>query len=460
MMNLAYVTVKTWEEVKEKVPPTWSERIMEYVEDLHWPQKLSILELLAVIVIAYQLLKLLKFLMVGLKNKLYWAGSRFQSTPMMDFNEERMRPGSMLEAVKDSPKFQLEVYTRRVGGLFVKSGQAFNTDYGIFTAYHVVENADEVRLVGPLSSLDMPANKFQQLESDVALYKMQPIEATRLGIGKAKLHPIAVSQASGLVVKVQAFGQRTMGMVTPSEGFGLCHYTGSTIPGFSGAPYCVGNYVYGMHMAGTASNNLGFEAAYLYMLARKGNESTEDYLMDEIFSLGKKYSWQRSPYDPDEARIQVDGKYYVVDLDFARNLNADNRREYHEPDYDKEGLNVTQDEVDVEDLPVAPRGALQYQDSKNLMAPPAVAGGIGKVHLEAVARSRLSKTRTETGSSSQRRLESLGTDGLEETRVRQNNRLSSTSTSTRKRGNRRQLQSLRSRQQYLQRRIDRIERGE
>lgn len=280
------------------------------------------------------------------------------------FQEEKMMEGSKLEPAAKAPSFQLDVYTRTDSTSFLRKGQAFNTKFGVFTAFHVIEDADAILLKTSEGQLEIAASRFQRLEGDVALLALTPRETQQLQVSQAKLQACDIPPRSGLLVQVQSFGFRTMGLLEPTTSFGMCKYTGSTIKGFSGSPYYVGKNIYGMHI-GCGNHNMGLEAAYLYMLAKTSLEDTEDWLMDEIQNAGQEYTWQRSPYDPDEARVKMGNKYYNVDMDLVRRLDnfKANRRDYAQPKYEPETV------AKVEDLPLAPRSALSYDDSKNLMSP-------------------------------------------------------------------------------------------
>nr|UGO57331.1 MAG: hypothetical protein 2 [Riboviria sp.] len=285
------------------------------------------------------------------------------------FHAERMMPGSHLMYTTNMPKFQAEVWVK-AGGTFVRSGQCFFTSFGCFTSQHVIDGTDQVAIVTDKARIIFPAERFQTLESDVALMRITDKERSLLQVATAKLNPISTpARSAGLVVKVQAYKNSSMGILEPDEGFGLCIYRGSTVKGFSGAPYHVGNMVFGMH-AGGSNYNIGYEAAYLYMLASKAHESTEDFIEQEIFEKGKSYVWQRSPYDPSEARVNIDGMYFLVDLDKAKKWAAKKNNthvDYAKPQYEDERLDMfssgsTSEADSDEEIPRVPADILHYKD--------------------------------------------------------------------------------------------------
>lgn len=378
-MTVDYWYLKTYDVYTQEAPVTYAyENSKAYAEQLRQQAlSLNIPTILGYGLIIYLAYIIVRRVAVLLVKKLQVV--RFYC----DFSE-KMMPGSLLEFTAKMQPFQMEVWVKR-GVALTKSGQAFNTNFGIFTAYHVIEDAEEVVLRTEKGKVEIPIGSFMQLEGDVALFVPTAQVTGQLGISQSKLIKIETpSRKAGLLVNAQAFGNKTMGLLKTSEAFGLCEYSGSTIKGFSGAPYYVGKHVYGMHIAGSTVN-LGLESAYLHMLAKRAQEDTDDFLQEQIVREGREYTWERSPYDPDEARVKMDGMYFSVDMDFIRKLKKDKvlrpEVKYQKPDYEQE--NFSGSDLEGEELPIAPRTALSYPDSKNLLAPLAVnAGGIGKRRVQ------------------------------------------------------------------------------
>lgn len=298
---------------------------------------------------------------------------------VLDTFVEKMRAGSLLEPIKIVPSFMAQVYIRAETGVFFVSGQGFLTKHGFMTANHVVENAYEIKLVSSGGQmLVLPKERFNNVEADVAVAKLTQAEATQLKLTQAKLHENYVDDRAGLIVKAVANGQQSMGLLRSSDAMGICVYDGSTLPGFSGTPYHIGKQVYGMHIGGS-SKNIGYDSAYLKMVC-SGNESTEDFLLSQISrNAAHEVSWVRSPYEPDEVRVKYGGKYYLASLDFVNKLGKRAKQEYNQPDYEEEC-----DLDSLDDLPLAPRGDLQYVDesAKNLRRPSVNAGADGKESVQ------------------------------------------------------------------------------
>lgn len=366
----ASTALQRWSYEWSFIPPVDTREHMSIIEMIGW--LVLVFAALKVLICGFKVIRL-TFWYVYSRLQVFFKVSRFS-----DGFAEKMMPGSFLESVKALPSFQGEIWVRTSDSSFYKAGQCFLTKYGLLTAYHVVEDAYEVRIVRDDLSIEVSAEKFQQLEGDVGIYKLTDVQAARLHMTRAKLNTVSIPAKAGLVVRVQAFGNKSMGLLESDENFGISVYKGSTVKGFSGAPYCVGKTVYGMHLGG-ATTNLGFEAAYLAMLCHSFNEDTEDFLMNMIEN-GKEYRWQRSPYDPDEIRVNVDGRYFTASTDLIGRLSSGKRKkevDIYQADYEQENL------TKAEDLPMAPRGFAQYDDSeettsKNLTTAPASAGATGK----------------------------------------------------------------------------------
>lgn len=257
--------------------------------------------------------------------------SVLEVTKLQEFFPEKMAPGSQF-LPSGGVKFQVEVHCSLDGGPFVYSGQAFRVGKNLWTAWHVISDADEVKLINPMTKQEMlldgptrTTSLFVHVEGDIAIAPLGD-KLSMLSIASARFAPAALDGRSAAFVEIHARNQRSMGLLTPHTAFGYAVYSGSTIAGFSGAPYMVNKVVCGMHL-GHMSVNLGYDAAYLSMIEgnfekalglQMTNESTEDWVYEQIGKMrsrGKKFDWSRSPYDPDEVRIRIGGRYFVVSSD-------------------------------------------------------------------------------------------------------------------------------------------------
>lgn len=245
---------------------------------------------------------------------------------------EKMAVGSTFVS-GTNPKFQCEVYVAVDGGNFTYAGQAFRVGDNLWTAWHVVSEADEIKLVNPKieKSLTLTRKDFNHVDGDVAIAKLGN-SMSLLGLKSGKLAGATIDKGAAAFVEITAGNKRSFGLLTPHKAFGFAIYSGSTVAGFSGAPYVVNNTICGMHL-GHQSVNLGYDAAYLKMLENSMNEATEDYLLDLTKRYGRKdFEIHNSPYNPDEVRVRYNGKYFLMDRDQAHKIEIAMQDE--EADYD------------------------------------------------------------------------------------------------------------------------------
>lgn len=265
------------------------------------------------------------------------------------YSPEAMRPGSTLIPTP-CPSFQARVYGLS-DDTWVQMGQCFRIDNHIMTAHHVIEPFTELRLEAKNGSLEILASRFEVLRSDCCQALLSEDELAALGLAKAKLQTAPLSQHStGCYVKCAGFNDGSIGFLKPDAAFGFSNYSGSTLPGYSGAPLYAGTTVYAMHLGG-GSDNLGYDAAYLDMLRAARNESSEDYLMS-LIDRYEKFDWQQSPYDPSEVIVRVGNRYYLTDVDVLAKVTG-------KTTYDPEGCqayswNEMQLEPEVEEIEPTP----------------------------------------------------------------------------------------------------------
>lgn len=233
---------------------------------------------------------------------------------------ERMMPGSNYIRMA-RPSYQAVLMASVGEGPFYVSGQCFRVDDFLLTAWHVVSGADSLKVVTEMGELVMHKSRFEQLEGDVAFARMTQPEFSRLGMSTARLSKVALDNDTGAYVHVTGPGDTSLGLVQPHNVFGFVTYSGSTKPGFSGAPYAINNMVLGMHLGGNTTN-MGYEAGYLQMLMQRLQENTEDFMLLQASKPGAKFQHKRSPYNPDEHMVRMNGRYYLVDDDTLDKMYA------------------------------------------------------------------------------------------------------------------------------------------
>lgn len=334
--------------VPEKIPLSWLEGAQDWIVQNSWVvwnylvvQWRSFGAPLAVILFfaiwAWVILQIVKYFRSKQHKLERSCQSVLEKAKLQEFFPEKMAPGSHFLPTAGN-KFQVEVHCSLDGGPFIYSGQAFRVGKNLWTAWHVVSEADEIKLINPNTKqemlLDGPTKRtslFVHVEGDIAVAPLGDKLST-LSLASAKFAAAALDGRTAAFVEICARGQRSMGLLTPHTAFGYAVYSGSTVAGFSGAPYVVNKVVCGMHL-GHMSVNLGYDAAYLSMIERTfekalgiTTESTEDWVYEQIGrmkSRGKKFDYSRSPYDPDEVRVRIGGRYYVVSADVMRNEEED-----------------------------------------------------------------------------------------------------------------------------------------
>nr|QJI53806.1 MAG: hypothetical protein 1 [Solemoviridae sp.] len=404
----------------------------------------------------------------------------YSNTYTPHYAPERMIPGSSFELKAQMPDFQVEVHGSIDSVNYHPLGQAFWIDEGVVTAAHVIHDIDYVVLKRGEAEIFLEREDFAFLDGDLALYKISQQQTQKLGMRKAKLSPIAVQAKSGLMAQVVAFGQRSFGFLGNYDQFGYCVYGGSTVKGFSGAPYYLNKVVYGMHLGGS-QENLGYEAAYIRSVLKPSKtivanqEGSDDWLLEQA-ERGESFAYQRSPYDPDEYQVKLNGRYHMVDSDTFRSLQL---RATAKPraaiKYEFEANSVpavrpldvpesltdtrpVQDKSTAEELPLCPRGAMNFKDQGNLMRAPAViAGAHGPEVVRVTAQVHEPQISSPTVYKSQRPLERSHMESRPLMPAQQN-AVSKSTARNRKRASENRL--LRNTIEQLSNRLSRMERGQ
>lgn len=295
-----------------------------------------------------------------IKNQMDAAVQTMTDSIRPGYEPEKVRPASVLMAA-ERPSYQAMIYGD-LNGVWVRSGQAFKVRHQLITAHHVVESYRRLRIVTPYGEVDMASDRFRWVEGDVAFCMLSPQENQTLKLSEAKLANHEFAPNSGLIVKATGFDQSSYGFLKDHPAFGFVEYAGSTVPGFSGAPYVIGPKVYGMHLGGGVEN-LGLNGAYLDMLVRKHDEASEDFLFQQIEKY-VKYDYEQSPYDPDEYRLRIGGRYYLVETETLHKLEGKLKPSqgvsYRDVDFDREAYEYPMTKEDIP--PYVPAKQPEIQD--------------------------------------------------------------------------------------------------
>lgn len=363
------------------------------------------------------------------------------------FQAEKMVQGSEFEQSALAPQFQCEVHCSADGKQFFPAGQAFWVTEGLITAAHVISEADYTILRRNDAEVEILKDDWEFCDGDIAILRdLNPRVVQKLGLSKAKLSPHALNMNAGLMVQVVAFGKKTFAFLNPHDQFGYCEYKGSTVRGFSGAPYYMNKTVYGMHLGGSVVN-LGYEAAYVKAILRPGKlikegsrvryegESSEEWLIEQAQAHADEMTYRINPSDVDEYIVKFGRQYHFLPREtFEKMMRPPPRRGVT---LDFESLPLGRVPM-VDELPLAPRNAMSFQDSGNLIRAPAVdVGARGEEQAQAAVQNSSLQRSTPTDYVSQRPLERSPMIDPESMRAPQN----APSASTLK--NRRQKQRLR-----------------
>nr|WKV33614.1 MAG: RNA-dependent RNA polymerase [Riboviria sp.] len=381
------------------------------------------------------------------------------------YNSELVLPHSQFQENVSLPRFQAEIYGN-TNGKWVILGNGFWVAEGFITASHVVYDVDRLLLKRDNLEVEIKRDDFEFVHGDIAIYKISERETQKLYMSRAKLSSAVMVDGGGLMAQVVALGKRSFGFLTPHQELGYCVYGGSTIAGFSGSPYYINNTIYGMHLGGDIQN-VGYQAAWLRTFLKNStvvklapgmiNEDSAEWLTEKALRCNDM-KYKRSPYDPDEYFVEVGGTTHRVDGEVMyKLLDAVDCRE---DDYDFSYLPESTTKVEtpvVSSLPLCPRGAMDFDDSKNLIRVPAVnAGAHGKERVQEDAPKNVKPTSNPTAWSSQTLLAPSHMESRRSTLVPQN----AASTSTPRSRRRSTIQKLRQRIVSLQQRCEAMQPGQ
>lgn len=258
-----------------------------------------------------------------------------------DFVAEKHQPESPLIPNRDFPQFMVSIYGD-FNGKWVRSGQAILYKEFLITANHVVENFDKLLLKTSVSEFELESSMFTHIEGDVAMLVVHPGFIQKLGLKSCDLVATYPGENAGLFCRAVGFDDHSYGLVKANPSFGFVNYTGSTIGGYSGAPYCAANKVYGMHLGG-CSENLGYSSAYLLMLIKYHREDSDDIALEEAARQGD-FAYQESPYVQGEYRVRIGNRLHLVNEDsLAKLKNTRARGVFSDsslPSYERENAEV------------------------------------------------------------------------------------------------------------------------
>lgn len=159
--------------------------------------------------------------------------------------------------------------------------------------------------------------EYVELDTDLIAIKCSEKELSTIGASQVSIsHSLPYS--GEYVSIVGASGKGTVGVLRHDRSiFGRVTYDGTTVGGYSGAGYCSGNRLVGIHTNGGAVNG-GFSASYIYSLICRTDkvkpEDSDDWLREQFSKKsGRGIRVDKRWNDMDEVRIEVNGRYAIVD---------------------------------------------------------------------------------------------------------------------------------------------------
>lgn len=199
-------------------------------------------------------------------------------------------------------------------------GTGMILDGYVLTANHVVDDVkpalDEP---GILHKYDIYARTFDgqfhllgdwiQLHTDAIAFKAPQ------GYRSGKVETLSRPQHAQIIAAREQ-SNASMGIIRnkPDIAYGFVEYDGSTIAGFSGAPYTNGQKVLGMHLQGGSGGNFGYSASFLTTRLRKvvKPESSEWEAFERALAQAahEEVEWERGL---DETEVRVGGRYFLFD---------------------------------------------------------------------------------------------------------------------------------------------------
>lgn len=202
---------------------------------------------------------------------------------MRGFRMESIRDGSTFVKGKP-PACQVEILDAGIwNDTFVGCGIRVN-NY-LVVPRHVIEQVERPIIQGVKSKVLKPKVYIpSEVIGDLAYMYLSIDEWASLGVQAAR--PSRVD--TGTATCTGRMGT-SVGYLRKMPQLGVVSYTGSTVPGMSGAAYMTGTQVCGVHAGDGGSDNVGFSIgailADLAMLVH--NESSEDFHADEMITFNR-----------------------------------------------------------------------------------------------------------------------------------------------------------------------------
>nr|QJI53810.1 MAG: hypothetical protein 1 [Solemoviridae sp.] len=223
---------------------------------------------------------------------------------------------------------------------FRVSGSGFRFDVGpnecLVVPAHVWEEVvmragDRVTLRGKTADAHVSDSEVvkKEIYTDVFLVQLPPSVFSKIGVAKPNIGSLDKRSAAKLAGPA---GLGTLGNISLSDrAFGMTYYEGTTLPGYSGAPYTVSGNIVAMHLRGADTQhgpNIGVSAQMLYVTAKKTLdlklEDSEEWLVDQVTKRKKKMFIDQTWGHPDSMRVRIGNQFAIIEKEtIASALGSD-----------------------------------------------------------------------------------------------------------------------------------------
>lgn len=242
---------------------------------------------------------------------------------------ESIRVGSPLFPAAQ-PQYLVGIYGitgRGAGARKTLIATGFAYKHWICTAQHAVCDSTFSKILVEYQGTFLDPGEWFHAGPDLSVCVNKPIwsiPACKIDTVDAPTHSQIVASCAG--------NNSSMGLLkhVPKIAMGFVEYTGSTLPGFSGAPYMNGQKVLGMHLGGGTTGNYGYSASYIDMCLKRMNrpESSELAFIRRVLKSTRKSDFEYERH-LDETCVRVGGRYMVLDnADFDQLVDEEEFMDY------------------------------------------------------------------------------------------------------------------------------------
>ncbi|UXD80024.1 hypothetical protein [Myrmica rubra virus 7] len=232
---------------------------------------------------------------------------------------EAMQCGSTF-MIGTIPGFQVEIYNM---GTFADTFIGYGTRIGgmLVIPRHVASLATVLLVKGKKGKMPVTLTPIMsRVQNDIAYYPLTDAQWADLGTIQANV-PRQVTNAL-----VSCYGQKGVsnGMLTRSDVVGILRYSGSTLPGMSGAPYAAGNVVHGVHIGVTGTENIGVSAVQIFaelQQLRVGETPNQAELTNKVYVNRVGSGWDTTFLTKNVASAYEEDRGWAAQQDFNYDLD-------------------------------------------------------------------------------------------------------------------------------------------